>query len=172
LIIVSDHGMTAMTHEIRLNKLLDEWGYRDKLFASYYGLFVNTMDWYNGKVPVEEKKALLEEVRTKLAAYTYGNQNVFREFYWPGDIAKNYGIGGDRAADLYFDLTPGWSLSPLTGSPYVRKLPQPKGEHGPIPTRPELMSLYLHYGPGLHARPLSIKTKDIAAIITKILLTE
>lgn len=172
LIVVSDHGMTGMTHEVRLNKLLEEWGYRDRVFASYYGLYVNTTDWYNGKVPVEEKRALLEEVRTKLAAYTYGNQNVFREFYWPDAIAKSYGIGGDRAADLYFDLAPGWSLSPLTGPPSVRKLPQPKGEHGPIPTREDLLSVFLQYGPGLHSRPLTIKIKDIAALVTKILLAE
>ncbi len=169
LIVVSDHGMTAINHELRLNNLLEEWGYRDKVFASYYGLFVNTDDWQGGKVPAAAKRQLLEELQAKLAAYTFEGKKVFREFYWPEAIAKDYGIGGDRAADLYFDLEPGWSVSSLTGAPAARKLANPKGEHGPIPTRTDLMSLFLHYGPGLHTRPLAIKTKDIAGIVTKIL---
>lgn len=172
LIVVSDHGMTAMTHELRLNKLLEEWGYRDQLFASYYGLYVNTKDWQFGKVPLEDKSKLLSEVQAKLADYRFEGKKVFRAFFSPESLAKDYGIGGKRAADLYFDLEPGWSLSNLTGLPIARRLAQPKGEHGPIPTRPDLQSVYLHYGPGLHSRPLSIKSKDIAAIVSKILLSE
>jgi hypothetical protein len=169
LIVVSDHGMTAMTHELRVNALLKRWGYRDRVVASYYGLFTNTRDWKDGFVDAAAERRLLEELRARLETFEFQGKKIFREFYWPEDIAAKYGVGGDRGARLYFDLVPGWSGAYTDAEPAALELPHPRGEHGPLPTRTDLMAIYLHYGPKLNSRPATLRTKDIAGIVKKIL---
>jgi hypothetical protein len=171
LIVVSDHGMTAMTHELRVNKLLSDWGLRDQVFASYYGLFANTSDWQDGKIDPARKRTFLDDVKRRLESFRFEDKPVFRSFFWPEELA-DYGVGGDRAADLYFDLEPGWSLSYASGAPAARRLEAPRGEHGPIPTRPDLLSVFVHYGPDLHTRPASLKTTDVAGIISRLLQSQ
>lgn len=169
LVVVSDHGMTAMTHELRLNQLLSDWGYRERVFASYYGLFVNTKDWQGGLVEAAEKRGLLEELRSRLEKYEFEGKKIFRAFYWPEEAAASYGAGGDRGADLYFDLADGWSHSSRMGAPVAQKLPEPRGEHGPLPTREDLLAVFLHLGPGQEARPAKLRTVDVASYIQKLL---
>ncbi|GAB4365595.1 MAG: hypothetical protein OHK0021_09190 [Bryobacter sp.] len=169
LVVVSDHGMTAMDHELRLNLLLRQWGYRDRVFATYYGLFVNTSDWLGGLVKPEEKRTLLEEVKAKLAGYRFADKPLFRAFYWPEEIQAEYGVGGDRGADLYFELAPGWSLSMAMEEPVAKELAQPRGEHGPLPTREDLLAIFLHLGPEIHSRPARLRTRNVAGYVKRLL---
>ncbi len=169
LIVVSDHGMTSMGNELRLNVLLKEWGYRDKVFASYYGLFVNTSEWRGGLVEPDQVRPLLDELRIRLENYEVGGRKIFSRFFWPEEIAQSYGVGGDRGAQLYFDLEAGWSLSSVETGPVTQGLDRPRGEHGPLPTRNDLLALFLHAGPEIHSRPASLKTIDVAPLIRELL---
>jgi hypothetical protein len=171
LIVVSDHGMSAMTKEFHLNGLLKEWGYEGRLTAQDTFLVVNTTDWLDGKVPLEEKKPLLEEVKAKLAAYLdpATQTPVFADFFWPDEIQSRYGVGGPNGGDLYFDLQPGYYQSNRSESPVLQALDPPTGAHGPLPTRPDLLALFLAHGPHLNSRPARMRSVDVAPLVLKLL---
>jgi hypothetical protein len=171
LIVVSDHGMAAMNKEFHLNGLLKEWGYDGRVTAQDTFLLVNTTDWLEGKVPPAEKRSLLNEVKAKLSDYLDPSTNapVFHEFYWPEDIQAKYGAGGPNGGDLYFDLKPGYYQTNRSGSPILQTLDPPTGAHGPLPTRPDLLALFLAHGPQQHSRPASMRSVDVAPFVLKLL---
>jgi hypothetical protein len=170
LIVVSDHGMTAMTHEVRTNVLLKEWGYSGRVAAQDHYLVVNTTDWSEGTVPPGQTDALLAEVRQKLAAYRdTADIAVYREFFTPAEAAGRFGIGGATGGQLYFDLAEGYKARNDLNGPAVDRLDHPHGEHGPLPTRKDLLAVFVALGRGIDSRPLSLRTIDVAPLVLKIL---
>ena len=159
IVIVSDHGMTAMHTELRINKLLEELGYADRLAAQDHFLIAKD----------RTDQALLEEAKQKLDSYKDGETKVFTEWFWPKEAATKFGIGGEYGGDLYFDLAPGYKSVADTKKPTIVKLERTKGEHGPLPTRPDLQALFIAYGPNLHSRAASMKTTNIALLVLSLL---
>lgn len=154
-VIVSDHGMTAMHSEVRIKALLKDLGYAGRLEVGSY--YLRSKD-----------KPLLEEVKQKLSQIKDGETSLFAEWFWPTDPNK-YGIGGDNGGDLYFDLAPGYYLSTSSSTPAIYKYPTPRGAHGPLPTRPDLMALFIASGPDIQSRPASMRTIDVAPFILRLL---
>ncbi|MCX6614327.1 MAG: alkaline phosphatase family protein [Acidobacteria bacterium] len=158
IVVVSDHGMTAMHTELRINKLLEELGYKGRIAAQDHFLIAKDKD-----------PALLEEVKQKLDNFRDGETKVFTEWFWPKEAATKFGIGGPFGGDLYFDLAPGYKSASGTNKPTIQKLERVKGEHGPLPTRPDLQALFIAYGPNLHSRAASMKTTNIAPLVLTLL---
>lgn len=166
-IVVSDHGMSAMNTEFHLNGLLKEWGYASRISAQDTFLLVNTTEWLDGIVPVQEKRALLEEVKAKLASLEDPSTKspVFASFFWPEDIQTRYGAGGPNGGDLYFDLKPGYYQTNRSQVPVFQRLDPPTGAHGPLPTREDLLALFLAHGPSLNSRPARMRSVDVAPFL-------
>jgi hypothetical protein len=159
LIVVSDHGMTRADRELRLNTLLADLGYAGRVWGQ--DSFLRLKD--------RADHALLREVRERLTAWRDDGRPVFLEWFTPADAAARFGIGGDFGGDLYFDLAPGYYTSSASKSPIVETYPHPRGVHGPLPTRPDLLALFLAYGPNLHQRAASMRTVDVAPFVLKLL---
>ena len=159
MVVVSDHGMGVVSKELRVNALLRGLGYRDQVVAQDHFLITQPRG----------NRALLDEVKTKLASFRDNGAPVFGEWFWPDEAAEKYGIGGDAGGDLYFDLLPEYKAVSDEKKGVVTVLPEPKGEHGPLPSRPELMALFVAYGPKVGQHPLPLRSVDVATVLLFIL---
>lgn len=159
LIIVSDHGMTDARRQVRVNTILKSLGLSDRVMAT--SSFVRLKD--------RSDTALLAEVHRKLDAFRDEGKPVFASWYWPAEHAAKFGIGGDNGGDLYFDLAPGYEMSNSMTEPAVTALSPAKGVHGMLPTRSELMALFLAAGPELHSRAATMRTVDVAPFVMRLL---
>lgn len=159
LIIVSDHGMTSARREFRINSLLRQWGFGDRVWAQ--DSFLRLKD--------RDDKELLREVQEKLASYTDGETRLFAAWFEPVAARERFGIGGEFGGDLYFDLAPGYYVSSALKEPVIESYPAPRGVHGPLPTRTDLLALFLAHGPRLDSRPVSMRTIDVAPLVLKLL---
>ncbi len=157
--VVSDHGMGAVSKELRVNALLRELGYRDRVVAQDHFLITEPRG----------NRALLDAVKLRLASFRDNGAPVFGEWFWPDESAAKYGIGGDAGGDLYFDLVPGYKAVSDEKKGVVTVLAEPTGEHGPLPSRPELKALFVAYGPRVKDRPLPLRSVDVAAVLLFIL---
>ncbi len=162
LVIVSDHGMTHARKEIHLNALLAELGYAGRVWGQ--DSFLRLKD--------HSDRALLEEVQAKLSAYRDGETPLFTEWFWPSEANAKFGIGGPTGGDLYFDVAPGYYVTTSEVKPVVQPYKSPRGVHGPLPTRTELLALFIAYGPDLQSRPASLRTIEVAPIVLKLLGVE
>lgn len=158
-IIVSDHGMTVATQEIRLNTILKDFGYADRVIAG--AQFFRLKD--------RGDKALLEELKQKLSEMRDGETKVFSEWFWPSAASGKFGIGGENGGDLYFDLAPGFTISFASKQPAIAKLETPRGVHGLLPTRSDMLALFIAYGPGLQSRPATMRSVDVAPLVLRLL---
>ena len=80
VVFVSDHGMTPVTHEVRMNIALRDAGLvavdargrvdaaRSKVLFGRNCLLVHTTDWKGGVVPVAEREAVLAQAIDRAAA--------------------------------------------------------------------------------------------------------
>ncbi|WP_031495793.1 alkaline phosphatase family protein [Bryobacter aggregatus] len=155
-VVASDHGMMAVTRELRVNVLLREMGYADRVAAQDHFLIL--------KKP--GNRALLEEVKAKLSAFRDEGKPVFGEWFWP---SEKFGTGGPRGGELYFDLMPGYKAASGTAKRAIEKLDVPKGEHGALPTRPDLQALFIVSGPQVHSRPAMMRSVDVAPFVLRLL---
>ena len=159
LLIVSDHGMTSIEHEVRLNRWLKDNGYADRVTTGAY--FLRLKD--------RADKTLLTEVQGKLSALEDNGQKLIPSWYLPAEAAAKFGIGGPSGGDLYFDLSPGYGLAYDAKQPLIVKLPHRVGIHGPLPTRSDLLALFIAYGPELQSRPATMRSVDVAPFVLRLL---
>ncbi len=159
IVAVSDHGMGAVSKELRVNSLLRELGYRDRVAAQDHFLITEPRN----------NRALLEEVRGKLALFRDNGAAVFGEWFWPDQAGAKFGIGGLAGGHLYFDLAPGYKAVSDEKKGPITVLAEPHGEHGPLPTRPELLALFVANGPRVKERALPLRSVDVASVLLFIL---
>ena len=158
-VIVSDHGMTAVSHEVRVNTLIKDFGFEGRIIAS--SAFLRLKD--------RSETALLEEVRKKLSDVQFEGKPVFSSWYLPSEFASKFGIGGEFGGDLYFDLAPGFTMTHLLKQPAIIALPRRIGVHGPLPTRSDLLALFVASGPEIQSRSASMKSVDVAPFVLRLL---
>ena len=159
LLIVSDHGMTPAHHDVHINTLLKDLGYGDRVKSHDYFL----------KLKDRADTTLLAELKTKLSTIRDGETQVFKEWFDPALAGLRFGIGGDRGGDLYFDLAPGYAAKNGLNQPAIVKLDSHRGFHGPLPTRTDLMALFIAFGPDLRSRPASMRSVDVAPLVLRLL---
>jgi predicted AlkP superfamily phosphohydrolase/phosphomutase len=163
LLVVSDHGMTATNHIVRLNDALRQAGLlklgpdgnidlsRTRALApplSDASIAVNTVDRPGGIVPMDERGAVLDEARRALASLVDPGSGgpIVTAFFEPATTGLLQ-PGGASTGDLFLDFAPGYYPSTDTGSDAVVEKTEPRGEHIFVPTRRDMLAIFAAWGP-------------------------
>lgn len=144
---VSDHGMAPVTRYVSVHEVLRRAGLGDKASYLYNSILVNTTDWKGGTVPPGERDKVVEQARRAMAAVQENGKPVFTAFFTPEHDRAKYGIGGPAGGDLYFDLAPGYAASGRPNPALFDANTKPRGVHGFLPTRPEMLAVCILRGP-------------------------
>ncbi len=185
LIFVSDHGMSPIAKEVRVNVALRDAGLlfvndegridqsRTKAFYLKYSVLLNTKDWLGGIVPTGERDAVADEVERALRKVRdpETGRPVFTRFFKAKEYADEFGIGGPADGDVYFELSPGYAVSDSLTGDVVTQSRAPYGAHGFRPTRDEMLASFITRGP-LLPHGLTIKTIrsiDVAPFVADLL---
>ncbi|MBI4891822.1 MAG: alkaline phosphatase family protein [Acidobacteria bacterium] len=165
LLWVSDHGMAAVDHAVAVGRILKDAGLEGKANYLYNSILVNTAEWRGGTVSGEERRQVLEQARSALAAVP-----AFTRFYAPEDSGSRFGIGGPAGGDLYFDLAPGYAAS-SRGDGEVIVSTKARGVHGFSPERADMKSICIVEGPQIAAGTQlnGMRAIDIAPLVAQLL---
>jgi predicted AlkP superfamily phosphohydrolase/phosphomutase len=185
LIFVSDHGMSPAGKDVNVNLALQQAGLlaydsngridatRTRAVNNKYGVWVNTRDWRGGIVPIEERKAVVDQIEQTLAKIhdPETNQPVFTAFFRPEEHGERLGIGGAAGADIYYEIAPGYATSERRSNQVVTKKRAPTGDHGYLSTRDEMLASFIARGPKLPrgATLPTIRAIDVASLVTDLL---
>lgn len=163
LVFVSDHGMSAVTHEVRVNRALHQAGLvaatdavvdaaRSQVSFTRGCLLVHTDDWQNGVVPTSAREAVLDKAIAALQAIRAPEDDgpvVTAVLRSEADKAR-FGFGGPNGFDACVDFRPGYMANTwLDAGPIVRRKARPTGEHGFLPTRADMQGILIAAGPRL-----------------------
>ena len=160
--VVSDHGMRVVTKNVNINSALREVGYlqldeneqvnphQSRAFGDY-GILLNTEDWRDGIIPLHQKDDVLRDLSAKLGGLRdpETGAKLFRSFHTEKSSRKSLGIGGPAGFDLYFDLMPGYAPERKHVGPVVEPLSAPRGRHGFLSTRPDMLAIFVAVGPDI-----------------------
>jgi len=185
VVVVSDHGMSAVTHEVRVNHALRDAGLvatggsaidpaRSQVLFGRNCLLVHSSDWKGGVVAPAEREAVLDRAVTALKAIRSPEDDapvVTGVFRSPED-RERLGFGGPNGFDACIDLRPGYVVSTwVDDGPAVRAKARPLGEHGFLPTRPDMQGILIAAGPRLPRAgrwPLQ-RAIDVAPLVSDLL---
>jgi predicted AlkP superfamily phosphohydrolase/phosphomutase len=186
IVFVSDHGMTPVTHEVRVNLALRDAGLvtagggtavdgaRSKVLVGRNCLSVHTSDWQAGVVAPSERDAVLDKaIATLQAIQLPGDAGPVVTSVFRSDADRErLGFGGPNGFDACFDLKPGYMLNTSLGDgPVVRARTRPSGEHGFLPTRPDMQGILIAAGPRVprgQSWPLT-RAIDVAPLVSDLL---
>ncbi|HBY59162.1 MAG TPA: hypothetical protein DEH78_05035, partial [Solibacterales bacterium] len=173
VLFASDHGMAPVWKHVNVDRVLREAGLDGSVTHVYNFLVVNTTDWKEGTVPAEKKRAVVAAAQAALARVRdpETGQPVFTEFFRPETDGARYGIGGPHSGDLYFEFARGYSFTREKDAPVVGRTEAPMGNHGFLPTRPDMLAILVGKGPRLPKGatwPL-LKAIDIAPLAAHLL---
>ena len=186
LVFVSDHGMAPVTHEVRVNLALRAAGLvtvdargridpaRSQVIFGRNCLRIHTDDWKGGLVPVGQREAVLARAVTVLRGIRAEGdaRPVITDAFWTPADRERLGFGGPNGHDACFDARPGFMMATTMGDgPLVRRRPRPTGEHGYLPTRPDMHGILIAAGPGLPAggRWPVTRAIDVAPLVSDLL---
>ena len=186
VVVVSDHGMTPITHEVRVNHALRDAGLvavdargrldraRSQVLFGRNCLLVHTADWKGGVVPVADRDAVLDRAIAVLRAIRAPGdaRPVITAAFWSRADRERLGFGGPNGHDACFDARPGYMMSwSLDDGPVVRERLRPTGDHGYLPTRPDMLGILIAAGPRLPRGgrwPLQ-RAIDVAPLVSDLL---
>lgn len=151
LLWVSDHGMAPVSQYVSVHQVLEQAGLGRKVTYLYNSILVNTTDWKGGTVAPAERAKVVEQARQALAAVRDHGKVVFPAFFTPGQDGAQFGIGGPAGGDLYFDLAPGYAASGRPNPAVFETMAHPRGVHGFVPVRPEMLAVCILRGPKVKA---------------------
>ncbi len=163
--LVSDHGMSYSTHDVAINRILEEHGLlkrgpdgridlsQTKILAtdSSFFLRVNDQSWRGGTVTPEERAEVIQQAATALLSIRdpEDGRAVIQRVFNAAEIShlKLDGTGGD----LYIDPAPGYY--PITGFPDALAgrsgRPWGSGTHGYWRELREMHAIFFAAGPGV-----------------------
>jgi hypothetical protein len=141
IVFVSDHGMTPVTHEARMNIALRDAGLvvvdgrgrvdaaRSKVLFGRNCLMVHTVDWKDGVVPHQAARAVLGEAIAAVGAVRGADgQPVITGMFSSSADRERLGFGGSNGFDACFDVRAGYVLGTwVDDGPVVRQRPRPTG---------------------------------------------
>jgi predicted AlkP superfamily phosphohydrolase/phosphomutase len=109
---------------------------------------VNTTDRREGIVPLEQKQAVLTEVRKALEQVVdpETGRPVVEAFFAPS-LEGLLQPGGATTGDLFLDLSPGYYFSSSTRVDEVITVTRPEGNHIFLPTRRDMLAICGARGP-------------------------
>lgn len=185
VVFVSDHGITAIDHYVRINYTLQQAGLQTvddqgKIDVAHTQamhntncVMINTTDWKGGIVPPAEKAAVIAKAEAALRAVTdeeNGLHPITRFFDTPEDMAK-YGYGGPNGNDFCFDYAPGYSSYDTKAATTVFRPVPPRGIHGLAPDRADMQAIVVGYGPRFRAGTewKGLHSIDVAPLVAQLL---
>ena len=186
IVFVSDHGMSPVTHEVRVNQVLRDAGLvavdaqgrvdeqRSQVAFGRNCLFVHTTEWRGGVVPPSRRESVVAAASTALCAINdpRDGQPVVTAVLSSEADRVRFGFGGPNGYDACVDVRPGYLLSTrLDAGPVVRPVARPTGEHGFLPTRPDMHGILIAGGPRLERGgvwPLQ-RAIDVAPLVADLL---
>jgi hypothetical protein len=173
LVVASDHGMAPVRKSVSVDALMRRAGLSGQVAYVYNSVLVNTTDWKGGTVKPEEKAAVVAKAQAALesAFDPETGQRLFTAFFRPETHGSLFGIGGPAGADLYFDLAPGWNVYNGREGALFPALIQPRGVHGFLPTREEMLAICVARGPKLPrgAEWPRLRSIDVAPLVAQLL---
>ena len=165
LAVVSDHGMSYATHDVAINKILEQAGLltrdtdgridlsRTKILASESTFFLrlNDQQWRGGIVSDDQRAEVLDRAATALlsAKDPETHRSVIRRIYLSDELSH---LQLDRfGGDLYLDPAPGYY--PIGGFPETiagrSRRPWGSGTHGYLPENRDMHAIFFIAGPGV-----------------------
>lgn len=186
IVFVSDHGMAPITREVRVNQVLRDAGLvtldargavdapRSQVLFGRNCLLVHTTDWQGGLVPPARRQAVLNRALAAIAAIrpSQGAEPVVAGIYRSEADRVRLGFGGPNGFDACVDPRPGYMFSTMAGEgPVVREKTRPTGEHGFLPTRPDMHGILIAAGPRVPIAgrwPLQ-RAIDVAPLVSDLL---
>ncbi|HYP29616.1 MAG TPA: alkaline phosphatase family protein [Blastocatellia bacterium] len=185
IIFSSDHGMSPIAKEVKVNLILRNAGLlsvnekggvdtaRTQAIHLKYCVLVNTLDWRGGIVRPEDRKKIVDRAEQALRQVKDPETGaaVFTQFFRPGESADPPGIGGPAGGDLYFELAPGYAASDALIGDVIVRTRVPNGQHGFLSTRPEMLASFIARGPRIKPSGTiqTIYSIDIASLVTELL---
>jgi predicted AlkP superfamily phosphohydrolase/phosphomutase len=170
VVVTADHGSEGIGRYVLPNVALREAGLlavdaRGRLDLSRtqaaflsskaHMIFVNTDDWRGGIVPASGRDAVKRRAAAALLGMRdpAGGGAPIRAVYDVEVDGVGLGIGGPRAGDLYFDVSPDYyPRDTMTGDAEVVPAEPPgSGIHGPAPWRRKLHAIFYAAGPLVRA---------------------
>ena len=186
VIVVADHGMAGTDRTLNVNIALADAGFlalnadRSIDLSRTRALLlplvdssvaVNTVERKGGIVPMEEKQAVLAQVRRALEQVRdQDNERVVRGFFEP----STEGLlqpGGSSTGDLFPDIARGYYFSDRTDTDEVASFTTPVGNHIFVPTRRDMLAICAGWGPAVPpgTRWSRVRGIDIAPTVLDIL---
>lgn len=167
LVITADHGMAPVDKLVNVNEILRRAGLADVAVHVYNSVLLNDVSWKGGVVT--DRVAMRERVKAALAQVR-NPEPVFTGFYTPEEHGAQYGIGGPAASDIYFDLSPGYSVQDTAGEIFPA-LAKPRGNHGFRPDREDMLATLFAVGPQVKrgTRWPRMKSIDVAPMVARFL---
>lgn len=173
IIFASDHGMAPVWKQVRVDEVLNEPGLAGKASHVYNFLVLNTKDWKDGAIPEAEREAWIDRAQATLARIEDPDtgEPVFRDFARPSRNGAKFGIGGPSGGDLYWDLAPGYYFSRAKEGPIISAMRVPAGNHGYLPTRPDMLAICIAKGPRMRPGTQwpTLHSIDIAPLVADLL---
>lgn len=186
VVFVSDHGMTPITHEVRVNHVLRDAGLvalgptgavdpsRSQVWFSRNCLVVLTAAWEGGTVSEGQRAAVLAraEAAVRSIRAPQGREPVVTGFYASRADRERFGFGGPNGFDACLDVRPGYEPTwAIDDGPTVRPKARATGAHGFLPTRPDMQGLLIAAGPRLTAgkRWPVARAIDVAPLVSDLL---
>jgi predicted AlkP superfamily phosphohydrolase/phosphomutase len=184
--VATDHGMTAVDHNLKPNVALARAGLlaldaegkidlahtRAVYFRGNSGyVLLNTAARPGGIVAPQDEDAVRREVAAALRAIRDpGVSGAPVADVLDGRERAEPGRGGPSGGDLYLSLAPGFALSADTKGAPVEAI-APRGEHVTDPQRPELQGAFAVAGEGIAAgaRLGRIRQIDVAPTLCALL---
>ncbi len=114
-------------------------------------LLLNRQAYRGGLVAPEDEGLILDAAQKALAAVRdpETGRAVFTGFFNAMQDAGKLGIGGPWGGDLYLDVEYGYELSPSASGEDPVGWQKANGDHGWLPTRPEMHAILFLSGPGV-----------------------
>lgn len=184
LVVVGDHGLTAVEKEVRVNVALAEAGLvarapdggidqaRSAVIYGRHGILVNDESWKGGIVAASDRSTVIAQAREvveSLADPATGARVVAAVF--SPDVEDPPGLGGAAGFDLYLDFTDGYRDSTSLQDPVVGPLPRPLGDHGGDPRRPGMWTQLIVRAPAVvpGTRWPLLRLVDVTALVSDLI---
>jgi predicted AlkP superfamily phosphohydrolase/phosphomutase len=187
VLLVSDHGMAGTNRLFNVNVALERAGLLKRTASAAIDLAetralllpladasvaVNTADRAGGIVPLDQREAVLADVRQALEAVIdpRTGEPIVTSIYdaaTSGDLQP----GGPTTGDLFLDLAPGYYFSDRLDPDEVVTVSRPMGNHIFLPTRRDMLSICGVWGAGAPSGAdwARVRSIDIAPTVLRLL---
>jgi predicted AlkP superfamily pyrophosphatase or phosphodiesterase len=168
LIVVGDHGFTDVSRQIHPNALLAEHGFlelEEGRLKSWRALTRSSGG--SAAIHVRDRKDVPAVTDLFRRAASVSGETLYTVLERP-ELDR---LGSNPEAALALDPADGWAFSGALGTKFIDGVPTVKGNHGQLPSRPELRTGFAACGAGIRAGASvgQMSLIDVAPTVAKLL---